>query len=235
VARVAAGAVARQLLAALADARSEPAPDVVAWVGSVGDLEADVDPGAVTRAQVDAHPTRCPDPARADAMEALIKQVRAEGDTIGGVVRCVARHVPVGLGEPVFDKLDAELAAAMLSLPAAKGFELGSGFAGTRMRGSAHNDAFVVRDGRVRTRTNHAGGVLGGISTGEDILLAVAFKPVATIFRPQDTVDVHGRPAVIQPRGRHDPCVVPRAVPMVEAMVALVLADHALRLRGARL
>jgi chorismate synthase len=168
-------------------------------------------------------------------MEALIREVRADGDTIGGVVRAVARNVPAGLGEPVFDKLDAELAKAMLSLPAAKGFEIGSGFSGTRLRGSQHNDAFEVRDGRVRTRTNHAGGVLGGISTGEDIHLAVAFKPVATIFRPQDTVDVHGQPATIQPRGRHDPCVVPRAVPLVEAMLALVLADHALRLRSARL
>ena len=232
VARVAAGAVARQLLAALFP---EAPPDVVAWVASVGDVVATVDPATVTRARVDAHPTRCPDPARAPEMEALIKQVRSEGDTVGGVVGCVARAVPVGLGAPVFDKLDAALAGAMLSLPAAKGFEIGSGFAGTRMRGSAHNDPFEVRDGRVRTRTNHAGGVLGGISTGEDLCFAVAFKPVATIFRPQDTVDVHGAPAVILPRGRHDPCVVPRAVPMVEAMALLVLADHALGLRGARL
>ena len=226
VARVAAGAVARQLL---------PGVEIVAWTASVGDLAAEIDPATVTRAAVDAHPTRCPDPQAAPAMEALIREVRADGDTIGGVVRAVARNVPAGLGEPVFDKLDAELAKAMLSLPAAKGFEIGSGFSGTRLRGSQHNDAFEVRDGRVRTRTNHAGGVLGGISTGEDIHLAVAFKPVATIFRPQDTVDVQGQPATIQPRGRHDPCVVPRAVPLVEAMLALVLADHALRLRSARL
>ncbi len=226
VSRVAAGAVARQLI---------PGVEIVAWTASVGDLAAEVDPATLTRAAVDAHPTRCPDVAAAPAMEALIREVRADGDTIGGVVRAVARNVPAGLGEPVFDKLDAELAKAMLSLPAAKGFEIGSGFSGTRLRGSQHNDAFEVRDGRVRTRTNHAGGVLGGISTGEDIHLAVAFKPVATIFRPQDTVDVHGQPATIQPRGRHDPCVVPRAVPLVEAMLALVLADHALRLRSARL
>lgn len=226
VARVAAGAVARQLI---------PGVEIVAWTASVGDLAAEVDPATLTRAAVDAHPTRCPDVAAAPAMEALIREVRADGDTIGGVVRAVARNVPAGLGEPVFDKLDAELAKAMLSLPAAKGFEIGSGFSGTRLRGSQHNDAFELRDGRVRTRTNHAGGVLGGISTGEDIHLAVAFKPVATIFRPQDTVDVHGQPATIQPRGRHDPCVVPRAVPLVEAMLALVLADHALRLRSARL
>ncbi len=228
VARVAAGAVARQLLAGVG-------VEIVGWVESVGDVVAELDPVGVTREAVEAHATRCPDPEVAARMEALIREVRSEGDTIGGTVRAVARGVPAGLGEPVFDKLDAELARAMLSIPAAKGFEIGSGFAGTRLRGSQHNDAFVPGEGgRVRTRTNHAGGVLGGISTGEDILVRVAFKPVATIFQPQDTVDREGNPAVLVPRGRHDPCVVPRAVPIVEAMLALVLADLWLRQRGAR-
>ena len=228
VARVAAGAVARQLLAGAG-------VEIVGWVESVGDVVADLDAASVNRAAVEAHPTRCPDPEAAARMEALIREVRAEGDSIGGVVRAVARGVPAGLGEPVFDKLDAELARAMLSIPAAKGFEIGSGFAGTRLRGSQHNDAFVPGEGgRVRTRTNHAGGVLGGISTGEDVSVRVAFKPVATIFQPQDTVDRAGNPAVLVPRGRHDPCVVPRAVPIVEAMMALVLADLWLRQRAAR-
>jgi chorismate synthase len=228
VARVAAGAVARQLL------RAEAGVEIVGWVDAVGGIEASCDPGSVTRDAVEANPVRCPDPARAEEMEALIRAVRAEGDTVGGVVRAVARNVPAGLGEPVFDKLDADLAAAMLSLPAAKAFEIGSGFAGTRMRGSAHNDVFEPGDRRVRTRTNHSGGVQGGLSNGEDILVRVGFKPVATIFREQDTVDVRGRAAVLKPRGRHDPCVVPRAVPMVEAMMALVLCDHLLRARLAR-
>ena len=232
VARVAAGAVARQLLAGVG-------VEIVGWVESVGDVVANIEGAGVTRGAVDAHPTRCPDPEAAARMEALIREVRAEGDTIGGTVRVVARGVPAGLGEPVFDKLDAELARAMLSIPAAKGFEIGSGFAGTRLRGSQHNDAFVPANpdaggGRVRTRTNHAGGVLGGISTGEDVLVRVAFKPVATIFQPQDTVDRDGNAAVLVPRGRHDPCVVPRAVPIVEAMMALVLADLWLRQRSAR-
>lgn len=225
VARVAAGAVARQVL------REEPGVDIVAWVDAVGDVVAGCDPGTVTEAAVDASPVRCPDAARAAEMEALIREVRAEGDTVGGVVRCVARNVPAGLGDPVFDKLDADLAKAMLSLPAAKGFESGSGFAGARMRGSAHNDPFEVTEGRVRTRTNHSGGVLGGISNGMPVLLAVAFKPVATLFREQDTIDRAGNAVRLRARGRHDPCVVPRAVPIVEAMTALVLCDHWLRRR----
>ncbi len=227
VARVAAGAVARQLLAA-------EGVELLAWVASVGDVDAVVDEAGVTRAAVDATPVRCPDLEAAGRMEALIREVRADGDTIGGVVRGLARGVPAGLGEPVFDKIEADLARAMLSIPAARGFDVGDGFASTRMRGSAHNDPLEVRDGRVRARTNHAGGVLGGITTGEDLRFAVAFKPVATIFREQDTVDVHGRPARIKPRGRHDPCVLPRAAPIVESMLALVLADHLLRRRLAR-
>lgn len=226
VARVAAGAVAKQVLSALAGV------EIVAWVDQVGDERAEVDPETVSLEAVEQNPVRCPDPAAAARMEALIRAVRAEGDTIGGVVRCVARQVPAGLGDPVFDKLEADLARAMLSLPAAKGFESGSGFAGARMRGSAHNDPFIREGGQIRTRGNRSGGIQGGLSNGMPITLAVAFKPVATIFQPQDTVDVRGQPATVMPRGRHDPCVVPRAVPVVEAGVALVLCDHLLRLRG---
>lgn len=234
VGRVAAGAVARQLLA-------EVGVEVVGWVDRVGPLAAAVDAAAVTRAAVEATPVRCPDPAAAAAFEALIREVRAEKDTVGGVVRAVARGVPAGWGAPVFDKLEAELGYALLSLPAAKGFEIGSGYAGAAMRGSAHNDPFVPDPSlpapvapnapRLATRTNHSGGVQGGISNGMPIEVSVAFKPVATLFRPQETVDRSGVPATIQPRGRHDACVLPRAVPMVEAMVLLVLVDHWLRSR----
>ncbi len=227
-ARVAAGAIARQVLRDL-----DPGVRIAAWVDRVADVDARVDPGAVTREAVDATAVRCPDPEAARAMEARIEAARKAGDTVGGVVRCAITGVPAGLGEPVFDKLDADLAKAMISLPAAKGFEVGSGFAGTRMRGTEHNDAFVP-DGRggVATRTNRSGGIQGGISNGMPIVLSVAFKPVATVFVEQDTVDVHGRPVVVRPRGRHDPCVLPRAVPIVEAMAALVLADHWLRWRA---
>jgi chorismate synthase len=162
-------------------------------------------------------------------MIALIKEMRAQGDSVGGVIECVARNVPPGLGEPVFDRLEADLAKAMLSLPATKGFEIGSGFAGTLLTGSQHNDPFEMRQGTVRTATNHSGGVQGGISNGEPILFRVAFKPTATIARPQRTVTREHQPTDLTARGRHDPCVLPRAVPMVEAMTALVLLDHTLR------
>ncbi len=176
---------------------------------------------------------RCPDPAAAERMEEAIDAARRKGDSLGGVVSCVARNVPAGLGEPVFDKLDAELAGAMLSLPAAKGFEVGSGFAGTRLSGSEHNDAFVPgADGSVRTATNLSGGIQGGISNGETIQMRIAFKPTATIRIAQDTVDNEGSAVVLEAGGRHDPCVLPRAVPMVEAMTCLVLADHWLRQRA---
>ncbi|HRC55380.1 MAG TPA: chorismate synthase, partial [Kofleriaceae bacterium] len=178
---------------------------------------------------------RLPRAGAAAAMTACIEAVRKAGDSVGGVIRAVARGVPAGWGEPVFDKLDADLAKAMLSLPAVKGFEIGSGFAGTRLRGSQHNDAFVPRaGGGISTRTNFSGGVQGGISNGEPILLRVAFKPTATILQPQDTVNAAGVATVLAPRGRHDPCVLPRAVPIVEAMMALVLADHFLRQRATR-
>ncbi len=228
VARVAAGAIARQVLAHLAGV------EILAWVDEVGDIVAGCDPKGVTLPAVDANPVRCPDSAKAAEMEALIRAVRKDGDTIGGVVRAVARDVPRGLGDPVFDKLEADLAKAMLSLPAAKGFSSGTGFGAVSMRGSAHNDAFIPGEtpGSVLTRTNHSGGIQGGISNGMPIEISVAFKPVSTIFQPQDTVDSSGAAAIIQPRGRHDPCVLPRAVPMVEAMMALVLCDHLLRQRG---
>jgi chorismate synthase len=229
VARVAGGAVAKQLLATCG-------VEILAWVDEVGGLAAKVDGAAVTMAQIEAHAVRCPDDAAAAAMTARIEEVRKAGDSIGGVVRAVARGVPAGWGEPVFDKLDADLAKAMLSLPAVKGFEVGSGFAGTAMLGSEHNDLFAPRPGEpggIATRTNRSGGIQGGISNGEMITLRVAFKPTATIMREQETVDAAGQPATLKPRGRHDACVLPRAVPIVEAMVALVLADHYLRQRGA--
>lgn len=228
VGRVAAGAVARQALA------RDCGVEIVGWVARIGDEAAQVDAETVDRAAVEAHPTRCPDPAAAERMEALIRAVRKDGDTIGGVVQLVCRGVPPGLGDPVFDKLEADLAKAMLSLPAAKGFESGSGYAGTRMRGTRHNDLFEPAGppGAVRTRTNHSGGIQGGISNGMPVTCTVAFKPVATVFVEQDTVDDQGRPATIKPRGRHDACVLPRAVPMVEAMAALVLMDHWMRWRA---
>ena len=227
VGRVAAGAIARKLLATAAGV------EVLAWVRRVHDVEAKIDPSTVALAAVEANPVRCPDAAAAAEMAAIIDAARKRGDSLGGVVECVARRVPAGLGEPVFDKLEADLARGLMSLPASKGFEIGSGFAGTRLRGSEHNDAFYAdTGGRVRTRTNRSGGVQGGISNGEDVVLRVAFKPTATILREQETVDENGLETTIKARGRHDPCVLPRAVPMVEAMVCLVLADHWLRQRA---
>lgn len=224
IGRVAGAAIARQLLAQVGGV------EVLGWVSSVGQVDADVDAGAVTLDQVEADPTRCPDPAAAAAMTEAIEQARRDGDSLGGIVTCVARGVPVGLGEPVFDKLEAELAKAVMSLPASKGFEIGSGFAAARMTGRSHNDPFVPGpDGRPHTTTNHSGGVQGGISNGEDIVIRVAFKPTATIFSEQDTVDRQNNAVKLAAKGRHDPCVLPRAVPMVEAMVLLVLADHWLR------
>src|SRR5262245_32967490 len=230
VGRVAAGAVARKLLAgAGAGGR---AIDIVAWVERVADIEAAVDPSAVTRDLVDANIARCPEAGTAEKMIARIDEARKAGDSLGGVVAAVARGVPAGWGEPVFDKLEADLAKAMLSLPAAKGFEIGSGFGGTFLTGSQHNDPFYDASGRVRTRTNRSGGVQGGISNGEDVTVRVAFKPTATILKEQETVDEDGHDTTIKGRGRHDPCVLPRAIPIVESMLALVLADHFLRQRG---
>ncbi|MFN2508252.1 MAG: chorismate synthase [Chthoniobacterales bacterium] len=230
IGRVAAGAVARKVLVAL-----YRNAEVIAYVTHVHDLAAAVASTAVTRAEVEANPLRCPDSAAAEKMIATIERARAEGDSLGGIIECVIRGVGPGLGEPVFDKLEADLAKAMLSLPATKGFEIGSGFAAARMKGSEHNDPFEMRDGRIRTKSNRSGGVQGGISNGEEIVFRVAFKPTATIAREQQTVTSAGEETTLVARGRHDPCVLPRAVPMVEAMAALVLCDHALRQRAVRL
>ncbi len=227
VGRVAAGAVARKLLQVAAGI------EVLAWVRRVHEVEAKIDPNGVTLEAVEANPVRCPEPSAAQEMAEQIDAARRRGDSLGGVVECVARDVPPGLGEPVFDKLEADLARGLMSLPASKGFEVGSGFEGTRMTGIAHNDPFVRgEDGRLRTASNRSGGIQGGISNGESILVRVGFKPTATIAQAQQTVDREGREQVLEARGRHDPCVLPRAVPMVEAMVCLVLADHWLRQRS---
>lgn len=227
IGRVAAGAVAKKILRTL-----HPGLEILSWVSEIHDIASAVDPDAVTFAEIESNAVRCPDSAAAARMIARIKEVRSEGDSVGGTIQSVIRGCPVGLGEPVFDRLEADLAKAMLSLPATKGFEIGSGFAGTRLRGSEHNDAYVVRDGGVRTATNRSGGVQGGISNGEPIVFRVAFKPTATIAKPQETVTTEGAESTLAARGRHDPCVLPRAVPMVEAMAALVLCDHLLRQRA---
>ncbi len=229
IGRVAAGAVARRLLSVGAGI------EVVGWVSQVHDIEAAIDVAEVTAEAVEADPTRCPEPDAAARMTAAIEQARRDGDSLGGVVTVVARNVPAGLGEPVFDKLDAELAKAMISLPAAKGFEIGSGFAGTRLTGLAHNDPFVPGPaGAIVTATNHSGGVQGGISNGADLVCRVAFKPTATIASEQKTVTTAGEPTTLAAKGRHDPCVLPRAVPLVEAMALCVLADHWLRQAATR-
>jgi chorismate synthase len=228
IGRVAAGAIAKKILALAVPSR----PVIVrAFVTQIHDLAAPDEAltELPTLAEVEATAVRCPHRATAEQMIERIKAVRAEGDSVGGVIECRVHGVPAGLGEPVFDRLEADLAKAMLSLPATKGFEIGSGFAGTRLRGSQHNDAFEMRAGQVRTTTNRSGGVQGGISNGEEIVFRVAFKPTATILQPQKTVDVHGQETELAARGRHDPCVVPRAVPIVEAMTALVLVDHWMR------
>lgn len=221
IGRVAAGSIAAQVMR-----RSFPL-QVVAWVESVHTVCAaqDIDPATVTREAVESNPVRCPHSERAEEMFQAIDSARRDQNSVGGVVACVARGVPPGLGEPVFSKLEAELARAMLSLPAVKGFEIGSGFAGTRMTGAEHNDSFRMRDGAVGTTTNHSGGVQGGISNGEPVFFRVAFKPTATIGKVQDTVNEQGEDCQLEARGRHDPCVLPRAVPIVEAMTHLVLVD----------
>ena len=223
IGRVAAGAIAKKLL------RERCGTEIIGYVQQIHQLHAEVDVHTVTLEQVESNIVRCPDPVRAEEMIARIDWARRQGDSLGGVVAVVARQVPVGLGEPVFDKLEADLAKALLSLPASKGFEIGSGFASSTLTGSEHNDPYEMRDGKVHTRTNNSGGVQGGISTGEPLIIRVAFKPTATIAKPQDTVTAQGEPTTLEAKGRHDPCVLPRAVPMVEAMVALVLADHYLR------
>jgi chorismate synthase len=226
IGRVAAAAVARKLLAQVAGI------EVLAWVSSVSDIEAAVDAATLTLDDIEANPTRCPDSEASVRMTEAIEQARRDGDSLGGTVQCVARRVPAGLGEPVFDKLDADLARGLMSLPAAKGVEIGSGFAGTRMTGLTHNDPFEPGPDGPRTATNNSGGIQGGISNGADIMCRVAFKPTGTIASEQKTVTRDGEATTLAARGRHDPCVLPRAVPLVEAMVLLSLADHWLRQRA---
>lgn len=225
VARVAAGAIAEKFLF------KTHGVQIVAWVSSVGTLDAppDLIDRRITRAQVDASAVRCPDAETARWMAASIESIKLEGDSLGGIITCVCRAVPAGWGEPVFDKLSALLAHAMLSIPATKGFEIGSGFAAARMRGSSHNDVFVRKGKSLGTATNRSGGIQAGISNGEPIVFRVAFKPTATIAREQKTANYKGKQVSLKLEGRHDPCVLPRAVPIVESMAALVLADTALR------
>ena len=224
IGRVAAGAIAKKILKQVADV------EIVGYVKRIKDLEAVVNSGTVTLEQVESNIVRCPDSECAARMIDLIDRAKRDKDSLGGVVECVARNIPKGLGEPVFDKLEADLAKGVISLPATKGFEIGSGFAGTTMTGSEHNDEYYIdENGETRTRTNRSGGIQGGISNGENIIIRAAFKPTATIGKEQRTVTKTGEETVLAAKGRHDPCVLPRAVPMVEAMVALVLCDHLLR------
>ncbi|MDJ0616550.1 MAG: chorismate synthase [Calothrix sp. MO_192.B10] len=227
IGRVAAGAIAKKILRQVANV------EIIGYVKRIKDLEASIEPNTVTLEQVESNIVRCPDAESAARMIDLIEQIRNEGNSIGGVVECVARNVPKGLGMPVFDKLEADIAKGVMSLPASKGFEIGSGFAGTLLSGFEHNDEFYTdEDGEIRTLTNRSGGIQGGISNGENIIIRAAFKPTATIRKEQKTVTKEGEETILAGKGRHDPCVLPRAVPMVEAMVALVLCDHLLRYYG---
>lgn len=227
IGRVAAGAVAKAVMK-----HYFPEMEVLAWVASVKDVRAVVNPSEVTAAGIESSLVRTADHVASVKMEEVIRKARDEGNSVGGTIETVIRNCPIGLGEPVFDKLDAELAYAMLSIPAVKGFESGSGFEGTLMTGEEHNDAFYMEGDRVRTRTNHSGGIQGGISNGEDILFRLAFKPTATIMKSQKTVSISHEDTELTGRGRHDACVLPRAVPVVEAMAWLVLCDQYLRHRG---
>lgn len=227
IGRVAAGAIAKKILSALYSDL-----ELVAYVTQINDVTAKIDRSAVKMNEVEKNAVRCPDDAAAKKMISLVEQIRDAGDSVGGVIECVARGIPPGLGEPVFDKLEADLAKAMLSIPAAKAFEIGSGMKATRLRGSQHNDAFETRAGKIRTTTNNSGGIQGGISNGEEVYFRVAFKPPATIAVEQKTVTASAEETALVAGGRHDPCVLPRAVPIVEAMAALVFCDHALRHRA---
>lgn len=220
--RVVAGAIAKQIL-------KQAGITIQGYTSQVGDIKLLKDYHDLDLNKTDNNIVRCPDELIADTMIQKIELVRKEGDTLGGTISCVIKGVPAGLGEPVFDKLHADLGKAMLSINAVKGFEYGSGFEGVKMRGSRHNDEFIMQNGSVRTKTNNSGGIQGGISNGEDIYFKVAFKPVATIMQDQKTVNSEGKEIRLKGKGRHDPCVLPRAVPIVEAMAALVLVDHLLR------
>jgi len=223
VGRVAAGAIAKIFL------KSKFNVSILAWVETIHGISADIDIDSVTPEQVEATPVRCPDSAIAESMISHIEEIRKKGDSVGGIIQCRVSGCPAGWGEPVFDKIEADLAKGVMSIPACKGFEVGSGFRGTRMTGQEHNDPFYAEDKRVYTPTNFSGGIQGGITNGEPIVMRAAFKPTATILKAQHTVTTDHENTTIEGRGRHDPCVLPRAVPVVEAMVALVLADHALR------
>jgi chorismate synthase len=227
IGRVAAAAVARQVLDTL-----HPGIEILAWVSTIQELKADVDPATVTAETIESNIVRTGDPSMAETMIERIKTIRADGNSVGGIIECVIRNCPPGLGEPIFDKLEAELAKAMLSIPATKGFEIGSGFSGTLLTGRDHNDPFRMVAGKVRTTTNRSGGVQGGISNGENIVFRVAFKPTATIMTAQETVTSSGDNTELAGKGRHDACVLPRAVPIVEAMATLVITDHLLRQRA---
>ncbi len=220
IGRVAAGSIARKYLQQRCNI------EILAYVKQIYTIKAEIDPKKVRAAHVEKNIVRCPDQSVAEQMIDLIDTIRKEGDSVGGMIECIARNVPPGLGEPVFDRLEADLAKAMLSLPATKAFEIGSGFSSITLKGSEHNDPFFSSKGRIRTKTNRSGGVQGGISNGEDIVFRIAFKPTATILRPQKTVTPDGKSTTLKPKGRHDPCVLPRAVPIVEAMTALVIMDH---------
>lgn len=230
IGRVAAGAIAEKWL------KERYNTELVSWVSSVGHIQVDdkhINLDTISRDEVDAHMVRCPHIPTAEAMKECITVARGEEDSIGGVCTIVMRNVPIGLGEPCFDKLEAKLAHAMMSIPATKGFEIGSGFEGTKMRGSAHNDMFeITSNGKMMTKTNYSGGVQGGISNGMNIVLRIAFKPPATIGKAQPTADFTGVSTVLEAKGRHDPCVVPRAIPIIETMCALVLADMCLIQEG---
>tara|TARA_Y100001968_G_C19421662_1_gene752087 strand:- start:1200 stop:2282 length:1083 start_codon:yes stop_codon:yes gene_type:complete len=227
IGRVAAGAIAKQLLF------KECKTEILAWVKRIHDIEAPVNQDQVSFEEIESNIVRCPNKKAADLMIQRIQEISREGDSCGGIIECVVRKPPIGLGMPVFDKLEADLAKALMSLPATKGFEIGSGFAGTYQKGSEHNDEFLPSEnGQLKTATNNSGGIQGGISNGEPIILRIGFKPTATIRKNQKTIDSEGNAITLAAKGRHDPCVLPRAVPMVEAMVAIVLADHFLRQRG---
>jgi len=219
IGRVAAGAIAEKVL------KLKFGIEIVAWVSSVGTIDGNVDAASLTRDLVDGNMVRCPDHSAAQKMEEAIVAAKDAGDSLGGIVTCICRNVPAGWGEPVFDKLEAKLAQAMMSLPATKAFEIGSGFSGTRLQGSAHNDPFIKKGNHLGTTTNYSGGIQGGISNGEPIVFRIAFKPPATISRAQPTVNFAGESVVLEAKGRHDPCVVPRAIPIVETMAAIILLD----------
>lgn len=223
---VAAGAIAYKIL------NERFKTEIVAFVKQAKDIEAEIDTDKVTQKDVDSNMVRCPDKNAAKEMAKLIEAAKNSGDSVGGIIECVIRNVPIGLGEPIFDKLEADLAKAMLSINATKGFEIGSGFEGIKLFGSEHNDSFIKKGGKIATKTNNSGGVQGGISNGMPIIFRVAFKPTSTISKEQETVDIRGKPVKMEAKGRHDPCVLPRAVPIVEAMASLVLCDHYLRHRA---